>query len=56
MERTTPIFLNIACKCLFTFKGGYAIEMDTLHWYESWFDKSFKLNIYILCTQQADYF
>ena len=27
LERTMPIFLNIVYKCLFTFKGGYAIEI-----------------------------
>ena len=37
MENTMPIFPNIVYKCLFTFKGGYAIEIDTLHWYGSWF-------------------
>ena len=32
-----PKFPNIVYKCLFTIKGGYAIEMDILHWYGSWF-------------------
>ena len=37
LERTMPKLPNIVYKCLFTFKGRYAKEMDTLHWYESWF-------------------
>ena len=32
-----PKFPNIVYKCLFIFKGGYAIEMDTLRWYGSCF-------------------
>ena len=27
VDKTTPIFPNIVYKCLFTFKGGYAIEI-----------------------------
>ena len=34
-EITIPTFPNIVYKSLFTFKGGYAIEMDTLHWFGS---------------------
>ena len=37
MDRTVLIFPNIVCKCLFTFKGGYDIDMNNLHWYGSWF-------------------
>ena len=35
-ERTMPKFANTVYKCLFSFKGEYAIEMNTLHWYGSW--------------------
>ena len=31
-EITMPIFPNIVYKCLFTFKGGYDIDMNNLHW------------------------
>ena len=27
LERTMPKFSNIVYKCLFTFKGGYAVEI-----------------------------
>ena len=30
-------FPNTAYKCLFTFKRGYDIDMNNLHWYKSWF-------------------
>ena len=32
-EITTSIFPNIVYKCSFTFKGGYDIDMNNLHWY-----------------------
>ena len=32
-----PIFPNIVYKCSFTFKEGYDIDMNNLHWYGSWF-------------------
>ena len=32
-EITTPIFPNIVYKCSFTFKAGYDIDMNNLHWY-----------------------
>ena len=37
LEKTMSKLPNIVYKGLFTFKGGYAIEMDALHWYGSWF-------------------
>ena len=33
-EKPTRIFPNIVYKCSFTFKGGYDIDMNNLHWYK----------------------
>ena len=50
-ENYAQIPQMIVYKFLFTFKGGYAIEMNTLHWYGSWFiDKNLRslFNMHIL--------
>ena len=52
-EITVSIFPNIVYKCSFTFKEGYDIEMNNLHWYSLLCSYKFKVN-FIICVCISD--